>query len=205
VTSQGSVKLADFGLAKDLNSDLKLTADGAMIGTPLYMAPEIGRVKEIDGRVDVYSLGVTYYYLLTGTQPFREFAAMDILSAKAHAKLKPPEVYLPDIPVVVRNVLGKMLAKDRDQRYATCEELARDLEALERGLPVSAGEPALWGPLGGAQPTGKGTSRRVPAVAASEDGGEKPGMSPAVLFLLVFVSVLALSLLVLLVVWLAFK
>ncbi|HBP18833.1 MAG TPA: serine/threonine protein kinase, partial [Planctomycetes bacterium] len=91
VTSGGVVKVTDFGLAKDLNSELKLTADGAMIGTPLYMAPEIGRVKQIDGRVDLYSLGVTFYYLLTGVQPFRGFSALDILSAKAHDKLKPPE------------------------------------------------------------------------------------------------------------------
>ena len=153
ITPQGVVKLADFGLAKDLNSDMKLTADGAMIGTPLYMAPEIGRVKEIDGRVDVYSLGVTFYYLLTGIQPFRAFPAIEILSAKAHDKLKPPEQMVPDLPEPVRNVLGKMLEKDRDKRYADCDVLVRDLEALDRGFPVDAGEPSLWGPRGSKPPS----------------------------------------------------
>ena len=153
ITTQGVVKLADFGLAKDLNSDMKLTADGAMIGTPLYMAPEIGRVKEIDGRVDVYSLGVTFYYLLTGVQPFRSFPAIEILSAKAHDKLKPPEHLAPDMTEPVRNVLGKMLEKDREKRYPDCDTLIRDLEALDRGFPVDAGEPTLWGPRGSKPPT----------------------------------------------------
>jgi len=190
ITTQGVVKLADFGLAKDLNSDMKLTADGAMIGTPLYMAPEIGRVKEIDGRVDIYSLGVTYYYLLTGVQPFRAFPAIEILSAKAHDKLKPPEQMVPDISDAVRNVLGKMLEKDRDKRYPDCDSLIRDLEAIDRGFPVDAGEPSLWGPRGSkpvvADPpspsksgktsrrynSGSGSSKRIPkqTVSRSAEG-----------------------------------
>jgi tRNA A-37 threonylcarbamoyl transferase component Bud32 len=148
ITTGGVVKVTDFGLAKDLNSELKLTADGAMIGTPLYMAPEIGRVKEIDGRVDIYSLGVTFYYLLTGVQPFRGFTALDILSAKAHDKLKPPEEHTPELPDAYRNVVGKCLEKDRDQRYGDMNEFIRDLEALDRGFPIDAGEPSIWPPRG---------------------------------------------------------
>jgi serine/threonine protein kinase len=178
ITTQGVVKLADFGLAKDLNSDMKLTADGAMIGTPLYMAPEIGRVKEIDGRVDIYSLGVTFYYLLTGIQPFRAFPAIEILSAKAHDRLKPPEQLVPDIPAPVRNVLGKMLEKDREQRYKDCDTLLRELEALDRGFPVDAGVPALWGEIGSIKPEAPGTassgtrktSKRVNASSSSRRG-----------------------------------
>ncbi len=144
VTTSGVVKVTDFGLAKDLNSEMKLTADGAMIGTPLYMAPEIGRVKEIDGRVDIYSLGVTFYYLLTGVQPFRGFSALEILSSKAHDQLKPPEVHFPELADAYRRVLGKMLEKDRDARYPDVDTLIRDLEALERGFPIDAGEPSIW-------------------------------------------------------------
>ncbi|MEZ6188089.1 MAG: serine/threonine-protein kinase, partial [Planctomycetota bacterium] len=144
IDSAETAKVTDFGLAKDLNSELKLTADGAMIGTPLYMAPEIGRVKQIDGRVDIYSLGVTFYYLLTGVQPFRGFSALEILSAKAHDKLKPPEQYFPEIPTRFRNVLGKMLEKDRDQRYPDIDHLINDLEALERDLPLDLPEPSIW-------------------------------------------------------------
>ncbi|MCO5168248.1 MAG: serine/threonine protein kinase [Planctomycetes bacterium] len=160
ITQTGQVKLTDFGLAKDLNSELKLTADGAMIGTPLYMAPEIGRVKEIDGRVDVYSLGVTYYYLLTGVQPFRGFSALEILSAKAHDKLRPPEEVVPDMPDEFRRVLGKMLEKDRDQRYRDMDALIRELEALDRGFPIEAGEPSIWPPRGAAKLDNSASQRR---------------------------------------------
>ena len=165
ITTGGVVKVTDFGLAKDLNSELKLTADGAMIGTPLYMAPEIGRVKEIDGRVDIYSLGVTFYYLLTGVQPFRGFTALDILSAKAHDKLKPPEEHVPDLPDAYRNVVGKCLEKDRDQRYGDMDQFIRDLEALDRGFPIDAGEPSVWPPRGG----GGATKQREP-----REGGSDP-------------------------------
>ena len=145
MTRNGVTKVTDFGLAKDLNSNLKLTADGALIGTPLYMAPEIGRVPQIDGRVDIFSLGVTYYYLLTAVQPFRGFKTMEILSARAHNQIKPPEKYKPDIPKDVRRVLGKMLTKDRDERYLNMGELIADLQALQYNNPVQAGPPPLWG------------------------------------------------------------
>ncbi len=190
ITQTGQVKLTDFGLAKDLNSELKLTADGAMIGTPLYMAPEIGRVKEIDGRVDIYSLGVTYYYLLTGVQPFRGFSALEILSAKAHDKLRAPEEIVPDLPDEFRRVLGKMLEKDRDLRYRDVDGLIRDLEALDRGFPIDAGEPTIWPPRGAGGPAvdGSASQRRRTGKKAS---GPKPtpagatGMSTGAIALLV--------------------
>ena len=215
LTNQGVVKLADFGLAKDLNSDMKLTADGAMIGTPLYMAPEIGRVKEIDGRVDVYSLGVTFYYLLTGVQPFRAFPAIEILSAKAHDKLKAPEAIVPDLPDPVRNVLGKMLERDRDKRYPDCDSLLRDLEALDRGFPVEAGEPSLWGARGSlgasgvAKSTGKtgklatSTSKRVPAAQATNSSSGQSaaaeGIGPMTLMGIVTLVVVIVVLLIVIV------
>jgi serine/threonine protein kinase len=171
VTPQGVAKLADFGLAKDLASDVKLTAEGAMIGTPLYIAPEIGRAKDIDGRVDLYSLGITYYYLLTGEQPLRPFTAMDILSAKAHDKIKDPLAIVPDLPRLVRNVLGKLLEKDRDQRYPDAATLIQDLDCILQGRPVSAGAPNLWGegPQAGATEISATGSQK-----GSRRGGRRP-------------------------------
>jgi serine/threonine protein kinase len=154
VTATGQIKVSDFGLAKDQNLD-PLTMEGSFIGTPLYMAPEIGR-EQVDGRADIYSLGVCFYYLLTGVQPFREFSGMEILRAIAHDKLRAPETHLPDIPADHRRVLGKMLEKSRDQRYLEMGSVIRDLEALLRGQPVSAGEPALWGPLASGAGKGQG-------------------------------------------------
>lgn len=201
VTNTGQVKLTDFGLAKDLNSELKLTADGAMIGTPLYMAPEIGRVKEIDGRVDIYSLGVTFYYLLTGVQPFRGFSALEILSAKAHDKLKPPEEVLPDLPDEFRRVCGKMLEKDRELRYKDIDGLIRDLEALDRGFPIEAGQPSVWPPRGQLGESSKGGRRTgkqdKDKAAPAKAGSFSPGM---VIALLAVVGVIVILLVVLVVV-----
>jgi serine/threonine protein kinase len=148
VTADGVVKVGDFGLARDLNSDLKLTSDGAMIGTPLYMAPEIGRVRDVDGRIDIYSLGLVFYYLVTGVQPFRSFSAIEILSARAHERIVPPSTYLVQLPDPVLRVLGKMLEKNRDQRYRDADALIRDLVAASDGRPVEAGAPTLWRGVG---------------------------------------------------------
>ena len=197
ITPGGVVKLTDFGLAKDLNSELKLTADGAMIGTPLYMAPEIGRVKEIDGRVDIYSLGVTFYYLLTGIQPFRGFSALEILSAKAHDKLKPPETIVPELPDTHRRVLGKMLEKDRDSRYESVDALIRELDALDRNLPIEAPQPSVWppradgdaqqtveAPVTGAKPKTKKTSQRANRLSDRVARPPAKKMSPRMIALL---------------------
>jgi tRNA A-37 threonylcarbamoyl transferase component Bud32 len=213
VTQQGMAKITDFGLAKDLNSELKLTADGAMIGTPLYMAPEIGRVKEIDGRVDIYSLGVTYYYLLTGVQPFRGFSALEILSAKAHDKIKPPEEIFPEIPDEHRRVCGKMLEKDRDNRYKDMDALIRDLEALDRNFPIDAGEPSIW-PAKGAPGAPKDKEKEKKTGKQPKTAGGQPakgaggvagtGLSPLVIgafgLVLLLIFVLAIVL-----VWVLFR
>lgn len=143
LTSSGTAKVTDFGLAKDMTL-APMTFDGTFIGTPLYMAPEIGGKAPIDARVDIYSLGLTYYYLLTGVEPMRDFTAQEVLHKVAHGKLKPPDVHRPDLPDAYRRVLGHMLARARDDRYPDMNALARDLEALLRGLPVEAPEPSLW-------------------------------------------------------------
>ncbi|MDF1666543.1 MAG: serine/threonine-protein kinase [Planctomycetota bacterium] len=145
INEKGVAKVADFGLAKDQNTSVNITKDNAFIGTLLYMAPEIGRIKDIDGRVDIYSLGITYYYLLTGHQPFRGFKTMELLTKRAHDKIPPPEKYAPNLPNDLRRVLGKMLTTDRDARYLNMKDLLRDLHALEHGSPVKAGVPSLWG------------------------------------------------------------
>jgi tRNA A-37 threonylcarbamoyl transferase component Bud32 len=205
MTTGGTVKVTDFGLAKDLNSELKLTADGAMIGTPLYMAPEIGRVKEIDGRVDIYSLGVTFYYLITGIQPFRGFSALEILSAKAHDKLKPPEHHCPNMSEPLRNVLGKMLEKDRDARYLTMPELLKDLESLARSLPVAAGAPSIWPARGDPTDESKIVKRQRGQTAHRKTAGAKghteEGLSPMLIGGLA-AAVLAVLALVGLLIWL---
>ncbi len=147
IASSGTARVSDFGLAKDLALD-PLTLDGHFVGTPLYMAPE-GSGKAADHRVDIYALGVTLYYALTGVQPFREFKAHEVFHGHAHGKLKSPETHNPDISDPHRRVLGRMMAKDREQRYPDMAALIKDLENLVAGRPVEAPETILWGPRGG--------------------------------------------------------
>ena len=142
LTPRGEVKLIDFGLAKDLHAQLNLTAPGAMIGTPVYMAPEIGRVEQIDGRADVYSLGLTFYFLLTGRPPFEGRPLHEVIFARA--RLLPPERVQPDLPGAYRRVLGKALAWDRRERYPDAGALVRDLLALLAGREPEAQEPSFW-------------------------------------------------------------
>jgi serine/threonine protein kinase len=106
------------------------------------MAPEIGRVAEVDGRADIYSLGLTYYYLLTGRQPYEGCSLDDILFRRV--RLANPERYAPDLPGPHRRVLGTMLAWERDDRYADAAALGRDLRALLEGEPVEANSRGPW-------------------------------------------------------------
>ena len=164
VTSLGEVKIADFGLAKDLDSDVKLTSEGQIIGTPLYMAPEIGRVSKIDGRVDLYSLGVTFYFMLSGQQPFAAFNTLDVLSGRAHEQVKPLADLCPDLPREVTAIVERLMDRDRDQRYGTADELVDDLLLL-----VGSGDDIRRGSSSGDsgsrhKPVGRKSSGRLAAV-----------------------------------------
>jgi serine/threonine-protein kinase len=111
------------------------------MGTPLYMSPEQVEARPLDPRSDIYSLGVTAYQMLAGEPPFRGETALGI--AVQHLKTPPPrlENARPDLPAALGRIVGKMLAKDPNQRYATARELLRELRAVSLELfPQEAGE-----------------------------------------------------------------
>jgi serine/threonine protein kinase/signal recognition particle receptor subunit beta len=136
VTPAGDVKLIDFGLVKDKNANLNLTRQGALIGTPAYIAPEVGREPNVDGRADIYSLGLTYYYLLAGRPPFEGCEVHDVIFGRA--RLRAPEALNPAVRAQHRRVLARMLKRRRDDRYPDALSLCRDLEALLAGASVDA-------------------------------------------------------------------
>lgn len=164
VTQQGEVKIADFGLAKDLDSDVKLTSEGQIIGTPLYMAPEIGRVSQIDGRVDLYSLGVTFYFMVSGQQPFAAFNTLDVLSGRAHEQIKPLADLCPDLPHEVTDIVERLMKRDRDQRYGTAEELVDDLLTLVEGHSDGRRASSAGDSSGRVKSLGRKSSGRLAAV-----------------------------------------
>jgi tetratricopeptide (TPR) repeat protein len=127
-----TVKLADLGLAV-ASGATRITREGAIVGTVAYLAPEqaIGRV--VDGRADLYSLGVLLYELVTGRLPFAG-TPVALISQHLHAPVVPPRSLRPDLDPALEAVILRLLAKDPAQRFATAEETAA---ALARAVSTS--------------------------------------------------------------------
>ena len=152
LTPTGLAKLADFGLARHVEDEDTIYAQKKIIfGTPHYMSPEqIRGGPDLDTRSDIYSLGVTFYELATGKNPFSAPTTRDILRNVKTGNCPPAQVADADVPTEYSRVIAKMMAVDRDQRYANPDELLVDLEALARqetppvafGLPRPGAEPA---------------------------------------------------------------
>jgi eukaryotic-like serine/threonine-protein kinase len=133
------VKLLDFGVAKG-GDNLQMTATGATLGTPQYMSPEqcIG-VKELDGRSDVWAVGVLAYFMLTGKWPFNGKTIQQLTLAIFHAEIVPPTTIHRELPPALDTWFAKACARDRDLRYATAQELADALAAVFPKPPRSIG------------------------------------------------------------------
>jgi len=156
ITSGGRAKLIDMGLARLLshaNADNDLTASGVTLGTFDYISPEQARdPREADARSDIYSLGCTFFFMLTGSPPFSEGTMLQKLLQ--HQGDVPPDVrdFQPNIPPYISQIIQKMMAKDPKARYQTASELVDDLTEAAKmiGLrPVGAGSPIWHLPLKG--------------------------------------------------------
>lgn len=119
--------LTDFGIARQRDPEaMRLTQTGMLIGTPTYMSPEQIQGHEVDGRSDLYSLGVMFYELLTGQPPFRGETPVSVLMA--HLTQKPPP--LPEQFAAFQPVIDRCLAKDPDDRYSSMREFIRALKNI---------------------------------------------------------------------------
>jgi len=123
-------KLMDFGLARSTAS--RLTAEGALVGTVFYLAPEQALGQEIDGRADLYSLGVVLYELVARRLPFTGDDPLTVISQHLYAPVVPPSTYNPEIPPALDALLLKLLAKDPADRFASAAEARQALESLDR-------------------------------------------------------------------------
>lgn len=115
----GDVALIDFGLARALDGSTPSTRTGVLRGSPYYMSPEQAMGEELDARSDFYSLGIIYYEMLTGKKPYTGGSAMDVLQQHVNA----PVPMLPKSLAHHEPLLLKLMAKSRDERFATAEEL----------------------------------------------------------------------------------
>ncbi len=125
------IKVLDFGLAKVKSegpTDRTLTHEGQMLGTPDFIAPEqISNARKADIRADIYSLGCTFYYLLTGGPPFQGDSLYEILQAHHSMEATPLNLVPPEVPIELAAVVGKMMAKEPERRFQEPKQVAQAL------------------------------------------------------------------------------
>jgi serine/threonine protein kinase/formylglycine-generating enzyme required for sulfatase activity len=143
------VKVLDFGLAKAVGPcepAAELTEEGALLGTPAYMAPEQAEdAATADIRADIYALGCTLHFLLTGHAPFTGKSRLAVLRAHASGDAPPASRLRPDVPAALDAVIARMMAKDPARRYQTPQEIAHVLEPFTRTATSAAPRPpAPW-------------------------------------------------------------
>lgn len=136
---KGVPYIMDFGLAREIEGGSKVTKTQAFAGTPSYMSPEQARNrhKEIDAQSDIYSLGVTFYELLTGRLPFEARELVALLTQIAKAAPPPPTTYVKEIPRNIENICLKAMAKSKEKRYYRAIDMAKDLEHYLRKKQVN--------------------------------------------------------------------
>jgi serine/threonine-protein kinase len=130
ITATGEVKVADFGLARELDRAKGVTATGAALGTALYMAPEQVSAKPATPRTDIYALGIILYEALTGASPHAGRGLMEIYKKTMLEEPVPPSKKNPKVSLVMDAVILKALQKAPEQRHRDATELADELRAL---------------------------------------------------------------------------
>jgi tetratricopeptide (TPR) repeat protein len=140
MTADGTPKVTDFGLAKQLDEGVEQTHHGAVMGTPAYMAPEQaeGRVQDIGPPADTYALGGLLYEMLVGRPPFKATSLIDTLNQVKYAEPVPPSRLQSKLPRDLETICLKCLAKDPRKRYASAAAMADDLHRFLTNEPIQA-------------------------------------------------------------------
>jgi serine/threonine protein kinase len=158
VRPDGYVKVLDFGLAKLSEGEaLNTSADsptmvrvstspGVVMGTASYMSPEQARGQRVDGRTDVWSLGVVLYEMVAGRVPFEGETTIDVIAAIVERQPAPLARFTSDAPAQLQWIVSKALRKDKDERYQTIKEMLSDLKDLHYELEAQARADGSWQP-----------------------------------------------------------
>ena len=130
VSSRGTIKIADFGIALS-NQDLsnKLTSTGEFVGTPGYLSPEVCLGHQVDQRSDIFSLGIVLFEMLAGRMPFTDESPLGLMLEVVRAEIPDVRELNGQVDEKIAWILSKMIAKEPDDRYQSCHELAEDLLA----------------------------------------------------------------------------
>jgi serine/threonine protein kinase/Tfp pilus assembly protein PilF len=134
IDSEGNVKIMDFGIARSLKTK-GITDTGEIFGTPEYMSPESLEGKDVDGRTDIYALGIILYEMLTGRVPFDGETPLTVALKQKTEIPKDPRTVNAQIPESLSHVILKCMNKEKERRYKDLQELTGDLERIEEGIP----------------------------------------------------------------------
>ncbi|HTN81315.1 MAG TPA: Stk1 family PASTA domain-containing Ser/Thr kinase [Acidimicrobiales bacterium] len=171
ITRDGQVKVADFGIARALNTahEQDLTQAGSVMGTASYFSPEQAQGHQLDPRSDLYSLGVVLYEMLTGKPPFTGENPVSIAYKQVHERPVPPSQIVPTTPPGLEGITLQLLAKDPADRYANCGDLITDLRRVRAGKP----------PLGATAARGTTAENEVTAAEAATAAAVAAGAGQA--------------------------
>ncbi len=140
IASDGQVKVTDFGIAQAMSVEDQLAEEGSVMGTATYFSPEQAEGAPVDGRSDIYSLGVVLYEMLAGRPPFIGDTPVAVSSQHVHGTVPPPSEFNSTIPADLQAIVMEALAKSPDRRYQSAEDLRSDLMRFSEGQPVRAAQ-----------------------------------------------------------------
>jgi predicted Ser/Thr protein kinase len=178
LADDGVVKITDFGLAKAARSETQLTATGEILGSPGYISPEQAQGGALDVRSDIYSLGATFYHLVTGKLPFEAATPVAMIIKHMNEPLRSPRVVNPAIPYPIAAAIQKMMAKRPNERFQDYDALIRELErSLAVGRPA-AGQAAAAAGAAPAGPAAAGAAAWSGMTGMEGRGGRLRGADP---------------------------
>ena len=140
IASDGQVKVTDFGIAQAMSVEDQLAEEGSVMGTATYFSPEQAEGAPVDGRSDIYSLGVVLYEMLAGRPPFIGDSPVAVSTQHVQGTVPPPTEFNHTIPSDLQAIVMEALAKSPDQRYQSAEDLRSDLMRFTEGQPVRAAQ-----------------------------------------------------------------
>ncbi len=161
----GTVKLLDFGIAKLTSSTL--TRQGDVLGSASYMSPEqVSGSETLDGRSDIFSVGVLFYELLTGTKPFDGASSTTVILKIVQEEPRAVDLVMPSVPPQVAAIVMRALRKDPAERFQSADVMARELQALRKSLPASISIAEAQAPVDATRVSGAEDSRTMVSAAA---------------------------------------